>query len=180
MSPCTITPTRKRKYPDIWMSEKDLILSKFREYRCIVQGVKAKQQSTDKYKQNLSMKKLLKFIFHFFTIPYGHTAVLESYSQVNPNKIIFKTGVINCLKTSDTEQMLLLYLLLARDRQLIIQIRNALIIYEEGAEANSHKHYIKKSPDWSVFNYFLLCIYIYIYIYIYIQTHTYTITKKDL
>ena len=76
------------------MSENYLILPKFKEYRFIVQGVKAKHQSNNKYKQNLSMKKLLKCIFHCFTIPYSHTMVLESYGRVTPNKISFKTGLI--------------------------------------------------------------------------------------
>ena len=37
---------------------------------------------------------MLKCIFHFFPIPYGHAAVLESYGRVTPNKIIFKTGLV--------------------------------------------------------------------------------------
>jgi len=72
------------------MSEKHFILPKFREYRCIVQEVEAKNQSNDKYKQNLRMTKLLKCIFHFFPVPYGGFGVIR---WGNPKKIIFKTGL---------------------------------------------------------------------------------------
>ena len=67
------------------MSEKDSILPKFREYRYIVQDVEAKHQSNDKYKQNLSMNKIVEI----------HTAVLESYGRVTLNKFILKTGLRN-------------------------------------------------------------------------------------
>jgi len=43
-----------------------------------MQGVEAKHQSDDKYKQNLSMKKLLKWIIHFFPIPYGGFGVIQT------------------------------------------------------------------------------------------------------
>jgi len=39
------------------MTEKDLVLLKFRDYQFIVRAVEAKHQSNDKHKQNLSMKK---------------------------------------------------------------------------------------------------------------------------
>jgi len=69
------------------MTEHDLVLPKFREYRCIMQADEAKHQLNEKYKQ--FKPEIIVGVFFISYIPYGHTAVFGVVRSGNPQQDYF-------------------------------------------------------------------------------------------